>query len=274
MGDLGQVVSMEFDLRNENQIAECVKHSDIVFNLVGRDYETKNFNYSAVNSTGAERIARITAECGIPRFVHVSHLNADASSKSKFYQSKAEGEELVKQAFNGPTIIRPAMMFGHEDRLLNSIAVYPFLWKFNHAQTKIRPVHVMDVAQALANLVSMPQLPRTLSLPGPSTLTHEYLIDLVSTLTYTELAKAPVIPKFAAVLAAKVAQAIWFPIISPDEVIRRYIDDAQTSGDWADVGVTPTEIEQHAITYVRRYRNGANFGRPVVFPGRPVEVSE
>ena len=34
-------VAQEWDIRNEEQIAECVRHSDIVFNLVGRDYETK-----------------------------------------------------------------------------------------------------------------------------------------------------------------------------------------------------------------------------------------
>lgn len=58
MGDLGQIVRLvlftvvkvtskslrfvqEWDIQNEAQIAECLKHSDIVFNLVGRDYETK-----------------------------------------------------------------------------------------------------------------------------------------------------------------------------------------------------------------------------------------
>lgn len=40
-GDLGQIVPLEFDLRNKEQLAECVRHSDIVYNLIGRDYETK-----------------------------------------------------------------------------------------------------------------------------------------------------------------------------------------------------------------------------------------
>lgn len=41
MGDLGQVVPLEWDMRNDSQIEEAVRHSDIVYNLVGREYETK-----------------------------------------------------------------------------------------------------------------------------------------------------------------------------------------------------------------------------------------
>ncbi|KAJ2969264.1 hypothetical protein NUW54_g13004 [Trametes sanguinea] len=40
-GDLGQIVNMEWDLRRPDQIEECLRHSDIVYNLVGREYETK-----------------------------------------------------------------------------------------------------------------------------------------------------------------------------------------------------------------------------------------
>lgn len=40
-GDLGQVVPLEFDLRDRTKIEECLRHSDIVYNLVGREWETK-----------------------------------------------------------------------------------------------------------------------------------------------------------------------------------------------------------------------------------------
>jgi len=36
--------------------------------------------------------------------------------------------------------------------------------------------------------------------------------------------------------------------------VRRHIDDADVSGDWEAVGVDPTEIESHAITYLRHHR--------------------
>lgn len=82
----------------------------------------RNFDYASVHVAGAERIASIAARSGISRLVHVSHLNASHKSKSKFYQSKAEGEERVKAVFPNATIVRPAGMYGYEDKLLNNIA--------------------------------------------------------------------------------------------------------------------------------------------------------
>ena len=43
--------------------------------------------------------------------------------------------------------------------------------------------------------------------------------------------------------------------MSPDEVVRRFIDDADVEGDWDAVDVTPSEIEAHALTYLRRFRS-------------------
>lgn len=83
---------------------------------------SRRFSLHDVNSTGAGRIASVAARAGVPRFVHVSHLNAARDSPSRFYQAKAEGEELVHDAFPNATIIRPATMYGYEDRLLQNMA--------------------------------------------------------------------------------------------------------------------------------------------------------
>ena len=116
-----------------------MRHSDIVYNLVGRDYETKcvliasatltltgspfrNFTYEDVNVNGPAMLARLATKLEIPRFVHVSHLNASRDSKSAFYRTKFEGEERVRQEFGMASIVRPAIMYGPEDKLLNNMA--------------------------------------------------------------------------------------------------------------------------------------------------------
>ncbi|KAJ7366747.1 NAD(P)-binding protein [Mycena albidolilacea] len=271
MGDLGQIVPMEWDIRSDAQIAECVRHSDIVYNLVGRDYETKNFDYQSVHVAGAEKIAAVSAQTGVPRFVHVSHLNASTSSPSKFYQTKALGEERVKAAFPTATIVRPGAMYGFEDKLLNEIATSPWWWRLNRGKTQIRPVHVLDVAQVLADLMPTPQMSRTLSLPGPSTLTYEYLLDLVSAVTIRSFhSYAPEMPRAVATAIASVSQRVWWQYISPDEVTRRYLNDSDVAGDWAELGITPTEIEALALMYLRRYRTTDTYTDPVAFPTRPL----
>lgn len=75
-----------------------------------------------MNVDSAERIAKICVEEGVPRLIHVSHLNASPASQSQFYRTKAEGEERVKTAFPNATIFRPGAMYGYEDKLLNNIA--------------------------------------------------------------------------------------------------------------------------------------------------------
>ncbi|KAH8108706.1 NADH dehydrogenase [Phellopilus nigrolimitatus] len=257
MGDLGMILPLEWDVRNEQQIAECLRHSDTVYSLVGRNFETKNFDFHAVNAKGPATIAKVAADNGVENFVHVSHLNASPDSTSKFYATKFEGEELVKEAFTGATIVRPAAMFGYEDRLLNNMAMWPIWWKLNYGQTKIRPVHVMDVAQGLTNMLTKRPISRTLSLPGPSTLTHEYLLEMIAS------------------FLAKGSGAVWWPTVCPDEVERRFIDDVDTPGDWDAVEVVPDDIEAYAIKYLRRFRSADNFVRPVILPrARPFEVAQ
>jgi NADH dehydrogenase (ubiquinone) 1 alpha subcomplex subunit 9 len=112
----------------------------------------------------------------------------------------------------------------------------------------------MDVAQALNNLAQLPALAQTLNLPGPSTVTYEYLLDLIASMTYRPHSRAPTIPKAVALALSKASQSFWWPTISPDEVERKYIDDSQVQGDWDIVGVTPEDVEPHAITYLRWYR--------------------
>lgn len=114
----------------------------------------------------------------------------------------------------------------------------------------------MDVAQALTNVLSSPEpLSGTYALPGPSTLTHEYLLELVSSVTYRPPSGAPVLPKAVALALARASDYVWWPSLSADQIERRYIDDAQDEGDWAAFGVQPEEIEPLAITYLRRYRS-------------------
>ncbi|KDE07008.1 NADH dehydrogenase (ubiquinone) 1 alpha subcomplex 9 [Microbotryum lychnidis-dioicae p1A1 Lamole] len=269
-GDLGQVVPMEWDLKNDTQIEECLRHSDTVYNLVGRDYTTKNFSFDDVHVSGARRLARIAHISGVSRFIHLSHLNAAPDSASQFYRTKFHGEQAVKEAFPEATIVRPGWMYGHEDRLLNTIAVSPSVFRVNHGETRIAPVHVMDVAQALSIMLTAPSTASsTFAFTGPQTYTFEQLLHLVEALTLQKLS-GPNFPKPILALAARLWDLVWWPTLSPDEVTRRFIDDVQIEEGlkgFKDLGIEPDVLEDVAIVYLRRYRSSSYFDLPVASGG-------
>lgn len=157
-GDLGRVSFMEFDLRNTQSIEESVRHSDMVFNLIGKNYPTKNFSLWDVNVESVERIAEAVAKYDVDRFIHVSSFNADLDSPSEFFRSKvgaripstgslvnnlqARGEQIARQLFPETTIVRPAPCFGFEDSLLHRLAGVTNFLTVNNMQERFNPVHV------------------------------------------------------------------------------------------------------------------------------------
>lgn len=307
-GDLGQVVPLEWDARNAEQIHECVRHSDTVYNLVGRDWETRNFSYEDVHVKTAKLIAEVSAQSGVDQFIHVSHLNASPNSASEVYRAKYAGERAVRDAFPNATIVRPASMYGQEDWLLNAAARYPVLFKLNN--TKILPTHVLDVAEALKVMLNAPvtSVASTFALAGPALHTYDSILELVNTLTMRGESAPPTIPKVVAkTFAELVNTGIWWPTVSPDEIERRYINDAGVAAftpadnsaypagwapvaqvdtipgvdgeplkGFAELGIEPDYVEEHAIKYVRRYRSSANFDVPVELghfkPPKPYHV--
>ncbi|CAH0717272.1 unnamed protein product, partial [Brenthis ino] len=168
-GDLGQVLFTPYDLRDEESIAKAVRYSNVVVNLVGRDYETKNFKFHDVNVEGARRLARISREMGVERFIHLSYLNAEEHptplvmrKPSMWKITKYLGEQAVKEEFPTATIIRASDIYGSEDRFVRSFAHVlrihsQILSLYKKGEETIKqPVFVSDVVQGIINAARDP----------------------------------------------------------------------------------------------------------------------
>lgn len=59
---------LPFQLKDEESIRQSLKYSNVVINLIGTRYETKNYSFEETHVNGARRIARIAKEMGIQRF--------------------------------------------------------------------------------------------------------------------------------------------------------------------------------------------------------------
>ncbi|KAK2725419.1 hypothetical protein QYM36_000051, partial [Artemia franciscana] len=127
VGDLGQVLFVPYYLRDDESLRKAMKYSTAVVNLVGRDWETKNFKFDDVNIDGAARIARIAKEMDVPKLIHVSSMNATEEPEghilkngSKNLATKWAGELAVREEFPDATIFRPSDVFGSEDRFIRN----------------------------------------------------------------------------------------------------------------------------------------------------------
>ncbi|CAH1396394.1 unnamed protein product [Nezara viridula] len=190
-GDLGQIIFRPYHLFDENSIREAMKYSNVVVNMVGREWETKNFSFDCVHAKGPQIIARLAKECGVQTFIHVSALNASPNPKeymlkggSNFLKSKYLGEELVREEFPEAIIFRPSDIYGQEDRFLRyycsfgrHMGKWMPLYKKGE-QTEKQPVYVQDVADGIvAACIDKNARGKTYQAVGPSRYLLSELLD-------------------------------------------------------------------------------------------------
>ncbi|CAN6675084.1 hypothetical protein TRVA0_085S00100 [Trichomonascus vanleenenianus] len=255
-GDLGVVNFMEFDLRNVKSIEDSVKHSDIVFNLIGRDYETKNFTYDMVHVEGARRIAEAVKKYNVSRLIHVSSHSADINSSSAFYRSKAKGELAVRELVPDATIVRPGPLFGNSDRFLNSFASSKFLLSANNNQETVRPAYVIDVARALEKIAFDDSTAgKTYELYGKE-YTVKQIVQIIRDATFNDIHEVN-LPKELYQFIAKLTQFIYWQTTCPDEVERMFINQivSENVETFASLGIQPETIEDNAVRLVRHHRS-------------------
>jgi NADH dehydrogenase (ubiquinone) 1 alpha subcomplex subunit 9 len=257
-GDLGRVVFIEMDLRNTASIEESVRHSDIVYNLIGRDYPTKNFDLEDVHVAGTERIVEAVAKYDIDRFVQVSSHSASLDSPSEFYRTKAQGEQLARSIFPETTIVRPAPMFGFEDRLLHRLAYPSNIVTSNWLQERSRPVHVIDVGMALERMLQDDTTAaETYELYGPTEYSMEEINQLVEKEAMKKSRHFNLPKRIMKPIATYANKFLWWPIHSGDEVEREFIDQTidPRAKTFADLDIEPVELKSLTFQYLQSYRS-------------------
>lgn len=113
--------------------------------------------FHAVHVEAAASIAKLAREAGAERLMHISGIGADPDFSSRYIRARGIGEAAVRRAFPDATIVRPAVMFGPDDAFLTALArlvrTLPVCPMFGRGRTRLQPVHVDDVAEAIARVL-------------------------------------------------------------------------------------------------------------------------
>lgn len=261
MGDLGQIQFLEWNSRDKESTRQALQHSDVVINLVGREWETRNFSFEDVFVNIPKNIAQLAKEAGVEKLIHVSHLNADIKSPSKYLRNKAIGEEAVREVFPEAIIVKPSEIFGREDAFLNYYANMRWfggvpLISYGKKTVK-QPVYVSDVARAIVNITKDPDsVGKTYALAGP----HRYLLQDMVRYMFA-VAHRPFLlyplPRPVYYWLIKIFELNPFDKwTSRDKVDRFHTTDKKFPDlpGLEDLDITPTPLEQKAIEVLRRHR--------------------
>jgi NADH dehydrogenase (ubiquinone) 1 alpha subcomplex subunit 9 len=265
MGDLGVVNFFDMSIREPEQIEEAVAGSNIVINLLGKHFETSRWSFQDVHASFPAVLGTICAEQGVDRLVHVSALGASASAPSAWARSKAVGEENVRAAFPETTILRPAPVFGDEDRLLNRIPklsrAFPLL-PLVDGDAMQQPVFCDDLAKAVVEAASNRDCAgKTYSLCGPKVYTNLQLAEYVFKVIADDN-NAVVLPRPIGMAFATAISILPNPWLTPDQLKMQTVDTTMPTDVLGikDLGVEePVNMEDRADRYLIRFKKPSMF---------------
>lgn len=270
-GEVGQVEPILANIRDEASTRRAIEGATAVINCVGILYQNRRQRFEAVQADGAARIARLAAECGAARLVHVSAIGADPESDSAYARTKAAGEAAVAAAFPDATILRPSVVFGREDQFFNRFAAmarFTLVLPLVGAGTRFQPVYVDDVAEAACRAAVGDAAPGLYELGGPRVYTFRELIEILLKKVRRRRLVLP-IPFFAAKIVAGLldaVQAVTFGLvpnrqITSDQVKLLRVDNVVSDGarSLEDMGVSPTSVESVIGDYLYSYRPNGQF---------------
>ncbi|MGE3302711.1 MAG: complex I NDUFA9 subunit family protein [Hyphomonadaceae bacterium] len=273
LGDVGQIQLVQANVRFPDSVARALEGADGVVNLVGALYERGAQNFFNLHAEAAASIAAQADKREIDRFVHVSAIGAAANAKSHYARTKAEAEESVRASLPAAAILRPSVVFGPEDKFFNRFAD---MAKFAPAlpliggRTRLQPVYVGDLAEAIANaLDDRAARGRTFEIGGPRVYTMKELLRFILA---TIERKRPLLPTpfFAAEIAGGLLNfatglvPLFPPPLTADQVkmLKRdnVVSGAPGVGTIADLGVTQLEsVESIVPSYLWRFRPYGQF---------------
>jgi NADH dehydrogenase len=268
LGSVGQIHAVQANLRYPRSVEAAMRDASIAINLVGILFERGRQQFDLVQAQGAEQVALAASAVGA-KVIHVSAIGADENSPSRYAQSKARGEAGVLAAAKDGVIFRPSIMFGPEDDFYNRFAsmarLLPALPLIGGGQTRLQPVYVGDVAEAIACAVDGKARGGTIyELGGPEVRTFKEIMEYVLATIERKRVLVP-LPFALAKLQASVLQYLPKPPLTPDQVELLRADNVVSEQAIAErrtldgLGLPATPAEAIVPSYLWRFRKTGQF---------------
>ncbi len=179
-----KVKAYPFNFDKPDRLIETLKGVDVLYNTYWVRFNHKLFKHSdAVNNTLI--LFDAAKKAGVKKIVHVSITNPDKKSHLEYFSGKGVLEEALINLGVPYSILRPTVIFGKEDILINNIAwmvrKFPFFGVFGDGEYRLQPIYVDDLAD-LAIKEGKSFENKIIDAIGPETFTYRELVATIAKL--------------------------------------------------------------------------------------------
>ena len=176
-----KVTAFPLDFDEPHQLRDSLRGVDTLVNTYWVRFDHRLFTHGqAVANT--KILFSAAKEAGVRRIVHISITNPDITSDLPYFHGKAELESALRGLGVSYCILRPTVLFGKEDVLINNIAWslrhLPVIGVFGAGDYRLQPIYVDDLAQAAVEQVGGDR-DEVVEAIGPETFTYRELVARV-----------------------------------------------------------------------------------------------
>ncbi|KAB8141398.1 NAD(P)H-binding protein [Chloroflexia bacterium SDU3-3] len=177
----GRVKAHPFSFERPDELERALYGTEVLYNTYWVRFNHSMFSHAdAVANTLA--LFEAAQRAGVRRIVHVSITNPSLESPLEYFSGKARLEQALVESGLSYAILRPTVLFGKEDILINNIAWVlrhlPVFGVFGDGQYKVQPIAVEDLAD-LAVAQGAVQASATINAIGPETYTYRAMVEMI-----------------------------------------------------------------------------------------------
>lgn len=216
----GKVKAFPLNFQNEQELVSTLRGVDVLVNTYWIRFDKDNNTQpKAVENT--KILVSAAAKAGVKRIAHISITNPSADSRLPYFWGKAANEKAVIESGMSYAILRPTVLFGKEDILINNIAWLlrrlPVFGLPGDGSYKLSPVYVDDLAELAVDAVYNKEN-FVWDAVGPDEFTFKEMVQLIGKKTNANRLLVPLPPRLALWAAQFMSIFVKDVMLTPEEV--------------------------------------------------------
>lgn len=215
-----RVRALPFHFDRPDLLAESLQGVSTLYNTYWVRFPHGRVDYDlAVRNT--RTLFQAARQAGVRRVVHVSITNASSKSPLPYFRGKGVLEEALKESGLSYGIIRPTVVFGPEDILINNIAWllrrFPVFVIPGSGRYQLQPIFVEDLAELAVGAGEAGEN-RVIDAVGPERFTFDELVALIGSTAGSRTARLHLPPLVALAAARGIGRFLGDVVLTRDEV--------------------------------------------------------